>query len=171
MEHLIRSGNRTMNAANLSVTKPAYIVNTDKKHDPDGYKLMLRKRAAYVCGKHVDRLNIVKKGDQIFLYHKGVGICAVGYAKGEAEDAGKHLDDKPSRRVKLDGFVSEDPEFRGHRCLSFVDMCEILEIRLPYREPRVKISEEKARKLARAFDLVRSGKKLHRTYSKRRRSG
>lgn len=62
-----------------------YILNTNKRHDPDCEDDMLRleKCSAYNDKKH--KIEKILKGDMIFLYSSKRGIIAFGIATGNIE--------------------------------------------------------------------------------------
>jgi len=121
----------------------AYIVNTnltyDKKDEKServknpsakleyAYREMKSQRAAYAFGTQKDRLNPIQKGDIVFLYHNGAGICAVGRAKTGCQEAKWQL--KPMKkvcRVELEEFEMVDPYTERNYCIPYGELPRII---------------------------------------------
>lgn len=67
---------------NITETKN-HIVNTNYSSRKCHYIDMLDNNKAAAYGSKKTRIDSIKKGDRVFLYHSGVGICAVGRAISE----------------------------------------------------------------------------------------
>lgn len=69
-----------------------FVVNTNKTYDPNAFRDMLDKDkvATYADSKHA--ITAVPKGADVCLYHTGLGVIAIGKAKGGYRTAGYHGD-------------------------------------------------------------------------------
>ncbi|MBC8520391.1 MAG: hypothetical protein H8D26_00135, partial [Methanomicrobia archaeon] len=63
-----------------------HVVNTNYSRWEDAYKEMIDEEKASAYGDRKTAVDSIQKNDRVFLYHTGVGICAVGRATHEVEE-------------------------------------------------------------------------------------
>ena len=80
-----------------------FLLNTNRKYQPDAEKFMLEKECAFANGdKWAPRINHIETGSKVLLYANKIGIIAVGI--GTAEKHNIPWDNGPGRFVKLREF-------------------------------------------------------------------
>lgn len=125
-----------------------HIVNTNVTHRPEAYKDMLAQNKASAYGSRVTAVDSIKKGDRVFLYHTGVGICAVGRAKANV----KSTSDNDEHYVKCTFRKNIDPVKNSNNTLSAQEINEALGTRWSFRNTRFStISDEEADKIEKMF--------------------
>ena len=76
-----------------------HIVNTNVTAQPKVYLEMLRENKASAYGRRKHAVDSIQKKDRVFLYHTGIGICAVGRV---TSDEVKETRDGEERYVTCD---------------------------------------------------------------------
>ena len=94
------------------------VVNTNITYRKDAYKQMLadKKAAAYYDRKTA--VDGIQKGDRVFLYHTGVGVCAMGRAVEKFQVADYGGDIGEEHYVKLDMPCAADPVLEPEKCVA-----------------------------------------------------
>jgi hypothetical protein len=87
-----------------------FLLNTDRRYQPDAEKYMLEKECALATGdKWAPKINRIGTGSKVLLYANKVGIIAVGIATAEKRNI--PWADGPGRHVKLREFRMLKPPF------------------------------------------------------------
>lgn len=80
-----------------------FLLNTNRKYQPDAEKFMLEKDCAFANGdKWAPKINHIRTGSKVLLYANGAGIIAIGIATAEKRNI--TWDGGPGRFVKLREF-------------------------------------------------------------------
>ncbi len=93
-----------INGRQISKNSPGiFLLNTNRKYQPDAEKFMLDKDCAFANGdKWAPKINHIGTGSKVLLYANGAGIIAIGIATAERRNI--TWDDGPGRFVKLREF-------------------------------------------------------------------
>jgi hypothetical protein len=68
-----------------------YVVNTNWTWSDKNYKEMLEQEKAAAYGSRRHGIKKIKKGDEVFLYHSGVGIIAYGKASSSPNEVNEEI--------------------------------------------------------------------------------
>jgi uncharacterized Ntn-hydrolase superfamily protein len=89
-----------------------YIVNTNLTWSKTDYRDMLDNQKAAAYGSRRHGIKNLKKGDAVFLYHRGVGVIAYGKVLGQYKS--KYREDKNEEEyyvdLKFDWVIDPDKE-------------------------------------------------------------
>lgn len=124
-----------------------HIVNTNVTHAPKAYLDMLNNEKASAYGSRKHAVDSIQENDKVFLYHTGVGICAVGKATSERRETQKGHE----RYVKCKFKRIVNPEKDPERALSAREINEKLGTNWFFRNTRFSISDEEASKIEKLF--------------------
>lgn len=124
-----------------------HIVNTNATHRAHAYADMLENDKASAYGSRKHAIDSIQKNDRVFLYHTGVGICAVGRVTSEeveeTEDDERYVQCVFKRKIN----PVKDPK----RVLSAREINNELGTNWSFRQTRFSISEEETDKIEKLF--------------------
>ena len=123
-----------------------HIVNTNVTHRSEVYLDMLNENKASAYGNRKSAVDSILKRDRVFLYHTGVGICAVGRATSDVmtTDDDEHFI-KCSFRKKI------NPVSNSDKALHPWEINETLGSNWSFRQTRFSIPDEEADKIETMF--------------------
>lgn len=121
-----------------------YVVNTNVTYEPDAYKEMLDqgKAAAYYGRRNA--LDSIGKGDTVFLYHTGVGVCAVGRALDKPRGTDYRGDPGQEHFVPLEFRYAADPKLEPRKCVSAAEINAAVSRSYRFRQTAFSITAEMA---------------------------
>ena len=128
-----------------------HIVNTNIKYEPDTYKEMLKEEKASAYFGKKTAVDSIQKGDRVFLYHSGVGICAVGKAIDGVEMKEFHGVRDSEHFVSCKFIKKIDPEKEPEKALHAWEINQGLDLNWFFRNTRFSADDEIAKKLKRCF--------------------
>lgn len=125
-----------------------HIVNTNVTHAPKAYLDMIRENKASAYGSRKHAIDSIQKNDRVFLYHTGVGICAVGRVTSTEpkERNGGH-----ERYVECTFARKIDPIVDSEKALSAREINNELGTNWAFRQTRFSISDEEADRIGELF--------------------
>lgn len=136
-----------------------YIVNTNVTRKEKVYRDMLSqgKASAYYGRKNaVDR---IQKGDCVFLYHVGVGVCAMGKAIENVQSCAYEGDEGEERYVPLKFQFKADPVQDPNKCVHSGEINQACGTSHKFRNPVMWISQKMADKIEELLKLKHAGGK------------
>jgi hypothetical protein len=126
----------------------SHVVNTCVAHRPKAYIDMLDNNKVSAYGGRKDAINAIKKNDKVFLYHNGVGICAVGTVTSE----------KPKENAENDEIYVNcpfrkkvNPVKNPEKALSAREINSELGANWSFRQTRFSLSDEDAKSIEKLF--------------------
>jgi len=132
-----------------------YIVNTNLTWSKTDYRDMLDNHKAAAYGSRRHGIKNLKKGDTVFLYHKGVGVIAYGKVAGKYKS--KYREDKNLEEyyvdLKFDWAI--DPDKEANKAAKAWQINEELSAQYAFRQTTFSIPKRMAnaiKKLAKAND-------------------
>ena len=125
-----------------------HIVNTNISYRPKVYLDMINNSKASAYGSRKHAIDSIQKNDRVFLYHTGVGICAVGRVTSEESEENKEEDEiyvlcSFNRKI--------DPKKNPEKALSAREINRELGTNWSFRQTRFSISDEEAIKIKKLF--------------------
>lgn len=125
----------------------SHIVNTCVSHRPRVFLDMLDKNKVSAYGGRKHAIDSIRKNDKVFLYHTGVGICAVGTVTSEAprEEGKDEISVSCAFRKKV------NPEENPEKVLSAREINSELGTNWSFRQTRFSISDEEAKSIEKLF--------------------
>jgi len=124
-----------------------HIVNTNVTYRPKVYLDMLNNNKASAYGSRKHAIDSIQKNDRVFLYHTGIGICAVGRVTSkevkEKEDDERYVECSFRKKINPTG----NPE----KALSAREINRELDENWSFRQTRFSISDEEANKIEKMF--------------------
>lgn len=120
----------------------------NKSHRPKAYKEMIDGKKASSYGGRKNAIDSVHKNDRVFLYHTGIGICAIGRVTSEYV---KERENGHERYVEITYTKTIDPEKEPDRALSARELNSELGTKWSFRQTRFSISDEEADILEKMF--------------------
>ena len=102
----------------LGLLSNDYIVNTNVTYSKTAYSDMLAKGKAAAYEGRKGAVDHIQKGDRVFLYHTGVGVCAVGRATNNVQSCAFGGIEGEEHYVPLRLELQVDPVLDPNRCLS-----------------------------------------------------
>ena len=125
-----------------------HIVNTNVTYRPKVYLDMLNNNKASAYGSRKHAIDSIQKHDRVFLYHTGIGICAVGRVTSEEVKENKEDDEiyvECAFKRKI------NPVEKPKKALSAREINDELGTNWSFRPTRFSISDEEANKLKKLF--------------------
>lgn len=125
------------------------VVNTNITYRKNAYKEMLAqdKAAAYYGRKTA--VDGIQKGDRVFLYHTGVGVCAMGRAIDRFREADYGEDAGAEHYVKLDMQFKADPVLEPEKCVSAWEINKAVSGSYRFRQTAFSVTMEMADEIER----------------------
>jgi glycosyltransferase involved in cell wall biosynthesis len=124
-----------------------HIVNTNATYRPNAYLEMLHDNKASAYGSRKHAIDSLQKHDRVFLYHTGIGICAVGRVTSEERTEIKGHE----RYVECVFKRKVDPIKHPDKALSAREINTALGTNWFFRQTRFSISDEEADKIENLF--------------------
>ena len=126
-----------------------YVVNTNVTYMKGVYKEMLSENKA---ASYYDRKNAVdgiKKGDRVFLYHTGVGVCAMGRAIDVPQEADYENAPGQEHFVRLKMEYKADPIVEPQKCVAAWEINKAVSGSYRFRQTTFGITTEMADEIER----------------------
>jgi hypothetical protein len=123
-----------------------HVVNTNFTYNPRAYLDMISNNKASAYGGKKYAIDSIQKNDRIFLYHSGVGICAVGRVISD-----EVKEKKDEKYVECNFKKKIDPIKQEDKALSAREINETLGTKLSFRQTRFSLSNEEADKIEQMF--------------------
>lgn len=121
-----------------------FVVNTNVTYLKSAYQEMLsqEKAAAYYGRKNA--VDGIKAGDRVFLYHTGVGVCAMGGAIDHPREADYGEDAGEEHFVRLEMKYKADPVTEKEKCVTASEINRAISGSYRFRQTAFGISSEMA---------------------------
>ena len=120
-----------------------FIVNTNIAWSKQNYKEMLQHNLAAAYGDRRYGIERIKKGDNILLYHSGIGIIAIGKAKGKI-----HKDEETEKYCFDVNFSWKiNPDTESNRAVHASEINSKLSTNYSFRNTVLSINQE-------LFDII-----------------
>jgi len=121
-----------------------HVVNTNATYMENAYKDMLRecKAAAYYDRKYA--VDGIRKGDRVFLYHTGVGVCAMGRAIDSVKEVDYGNDPGAEHFVRLKIEYAADPVSEPQKCVRASEINQAVSASYRFRQTAFSITAEMA---------------------------
>ncbi len=126
-----------------------HVVNTNITYRPKVYLDMLDNNKASAYGSRKHAIDSIEKNDRVFLYHTGIGICAVG--RVTSEEVKENEDDE--RYVECSFRRKINPTKNPEKALSAREINKELGTNWFFRQTRFSISDEEADTIEKLFML------------------
>jgi hypothetical protein len=126
-----------------------FVVNTNVTYRKEAYLDMLSedKAAAYYSRKTA--VDGIKTGDRVFLYHTGVGVCAMGRAKDHAQPKDYGGDPGEEHFVALKMEYKADPVHEPLKCVRASEINKAVSGSYRFRQTAFAITVEMAEEIER----------------------
>lgn len=128
-----------------------HIVNTNYSNRKEVYKQMLDEQKASAYGSRKTVIDSIQRGDRVFLYHTGKGICAVGRAISDVETKDFEGVEGNEHYIKCKFDKLINPENNPERALSAREINEKLNLNWSFRPTRFSTDDETADKIEKLF--------------------
>jgi len=126
-----------------------FVVNTNVTYRKDAYLDMLSQNKAAAYYDRKTAVDGIRKSDRVFLYHTGVGVCAMGRAIDRFEEVDYRNDRGEEHFVRLKMEYKADPLTEPHKCVRAAEINKAVSGSYRFRQTAFGITSEMADEIER----------------------
>jgi hypothetical protein len=128
-----------------------FIVNTNVTYMKNAYEDMLSQGKASAYYSRKSTVDKIQRGDRVFLYHTGVGVCGMGRATDNVQSCAYEADEGEEHYVPLKMEIKVDPIQQPKKCVSAWEINQALGTSHRFRLTAFSIDKEMGDKIEELF--------------------